>query len=98
MNNSRRTVIIQPQAQAVPLNPVYAGPIYAAPPGGMVPGQPVFSVAGGFPYMQPNSPQQFMQPVLTTPPVHMDRPLSPSSQQQKGGMDASWEAPPPPYS
>ena len=69
--NAQGAPVVQPQQVA--LYPVYAGPMPDAPPGGMVPGQPIFS---GNPYMQP---------AFTAPPVpkHKDKPSSSSSQQQE---------------
>ena len=93
--NTRGAPVVQPQQVA--LHPVYAGPTPAAPPGGMVPGQPGTQPDGtvlektaathyGTVQGQPafiGSP--YMQPASTALPVpeHKDKPSSPSSQQQQ---------------
>ena len=52
--NAQRAVVVQPQTVA--LYPVYAGSVPGAPPGGMVPGQPVFMTAAPPGGMVPGQP------------------------------------------
>ena len=79
------------------LHPVYAGPMPAAPPSEIVPGQPS-AIPGGMVLGKPTATHYgtvqgqpafigspYMQPASTAPPVpeHKDKPSSPSSEQQE---------------